>query len=572
MNKIWQMLEPNPQIVQELSQKLSCHPVTAAILVNRNICTPADAQQFLNASLNHLRLPCALKGMEAAVKRIYDAIIGGQKILIFGDYDVDGITATVILLNFLRKAGAKVSYYIPHRISEGYGIQPRHISHYARPKRFDLIITADCGSSNHHAVVAANKVGIDVIITDHHNIGHELPPALSVINPKRGDCQAGLQNLAGVGVAFCLLICLRTYLRENGFWRGRQEPNLKRNCDLVALGTIADMVPLVRENRIFCKAGFELIRTGYRPGLTALGEVSGIGRGTIDSDDIAFRLAPRLNAAGRMDHAVRAVELLTEQDAGRAAHAAHSLDLLNQRRRQMEQATLAEIESYLTINASLLERRSLVLAQDAWHVGLLGIVASRIKDRYYRPVILIATEEDIGKGSARSVPGIDLYQVLTSCGEYLETFGGHAMAAGLKIRRENVEKFQDAFEQAVNNLAQTEKLSQTLNIDGELDFSMISGNLIDELELLMPHGAGNPEPLFTASEIRVVSSRIVGQRHRRMTLRQSSAGNSPSFQAIQFNIDGNRERSNSFARIAFKLRWNRWNGQKTAQIVVEDSQ
>ncbi len=572
MKKQWHMLQPDPLTVRELSQQLKCHPVTAAVLANRNICNLRDANRFLNASLKDLRRPSDLIGMQAAVKRIYRAISRREKILIFGDYDVDGITATVILLNFLHHTGADVTYYIPHRISEGYSIQARHISHFVRPNQFDLIITADCGSSSHEAIAAANKSGIDVIITDHHNIEDELPPALAVINPKRSDCPAGFQDLAGVGVAFCLLICLRTYLRENGFWRERQEPNLKYYCDLVALGTIADMVPLVRENRIFCKTGLELIRAGYRPGLAALGDISGIGSGAIDAEDIAFRLGPRLNAAGRMDHAARAVELLTETDIGTAANMARTLDLLNQRRQQMEQATLAQIESYLKINPSLLKRRSLVLAQDGWHVGLLGIVASRVMDRYYRPVILISMEDGIGKGSARSVPGIDLFQALSGCAKHLQTWGGHTMAAGLKIRQENVEKFQEAFEEAIQKLVQPEKLTQTLEVDSEIDFSVISGSLIDELESLMPYGAGNPEPLFVASDLRVVSSRIVGKRHRRMTLRQSTLGHSPAFQAIQFNVDGDRARSNHFARAVFRLRWNRWNGQKAAQIVVEDLQ
>lgn len=566
------MLQPDPQAVRELSRMLNCHPVTATVLANRNILTPAAARQFLDPSLGHLRPPFALKGMQTAVKRIYDAITGRQKILIFGDYDVDGITATVILLNFLRHAGADVTYYIPHRVSEGYSLQPQHISHFVRPNKFKLIITADCGSSSHRAVAAANKCGIDVVVTDHHSIADDVPPALAIINPKRGDCRAGLQSLAGVGVAFCLLICLRTYLREKGFWLTRQEPNLKRYCDLVALGTIADMVPLVRENRIFCRTGLKLISAGHRPGLAALVEASGISNDEIDSDTIAFRLAPRLNAAGRMDHAARAVALLTEKNAADAANVARTLNLLNQRRQKMEQNTLAEIESYLKINPSLLSRRTLVLAQNGWHAGLLGIVASRIMDRYFRPVVLIATEAGIGKGSARSIPGIDLYHALADCEEYLESYGGHAQAAGLKLRQENIENFKDAFEQAINNLAQPEILIQKLAIDSDLDFTAISGNLIDELESLRPFGVGNPEPLFLSSDVQVVSSRIVAKRHRRMTLRQSSASNSPLFQAIQFNVDEDRMREKNFTRLVFRLRWNRWNSQKTAQIVVEDLQ
>ncbi len=566
------MLQPDPAAVRELSQKLNCHPVTAAVLANRNLKTPADARHFLSVSLSNLRPPSSLKGIAAAVKRIDDAITGNQKILIFGDYDVDGITSTVVLLNFLRDVGADVTYYIPHRITEGYGIQPRHIAHYARPNQFDLIITADCGSSSHQAVATANKFGIDMVITDHHNIGKDLPPALAVINPKRHDCPAGLQNLAGVGVAFFLLICLRTHLREKGFWQGRQEPNLKSYCDLVALGTIADMVPLVAENRILCKTGLELISTGHRPGLAALLEASGICNDTLDAEDIAFRLAPRLNAAGRMDHAARAVELLTTQDADYAATAAQTLNLLNQKRQQLEQGTLAEIEKYLEINPSLLRQRSLVLSQDGWHAGLLGIVASRIVERYYRPVVLITTADGIGKGSARSVPGVNLYDALASCRPYLEAFGGHSMAAGLKIRQENIADFQNAFEYAIQGITQSEDLIPTLEIDSELDFATISDGLIDELGSLMPYGAGNPEPLFVSSNVKVVSSKIVGKRHRRMVLRQSSGRSSPSLLAIHFNVSDRHTKKKSFAQLVYKLRWNRWNGKKTAQIVVEDLQ
>ena len=418
------MLQPDPVAVRELSQKLNCHPVTARVLINRNIETQSDASHFLQVSLNNLRPPSSLKDTDTAVERIYKAITGKQKILLFGDYDVDGITATVVLLNFLRHAGADVTYYIPHRINEGYSIQPRHISQYARPNQFDLIITADCGSGSHQTVAAANQSGIDMIITDHHNIDDDIPPALAVINPKRRDCPAGLHNLAGVGVAFFLLISLRTYLREKGFWRNRPEPNLKSYCDLVALGTVADMVPLVDENRILCKTGLSLINTGRRPGLTALAQASGIRDNTLDAEDIAFRLAPRLNAAGRMDHAARAVELLTTQDAGYAAAAAQTLNQLNQKRQQLEKGTLAEIEEYLAINASLLRQRSLVLSQDGWHAGLLGIVASRVMERCYRPVILIALEGGLGKGSARSIPGINLYDALVECRQYLDSFGG----------------------------------------------------------------------------------------------------------------------------------------------------
>jgi len=566
------MQQPDPGVVEKLRRELNYHPLTAAVLVNRDIFTLADARGFLNISLSNLRSPFSLKDMDAAVNRIHKAIIENEKILIFGDYDVDGVTAVVILLNFLRYVGADVSYYIPHRITEGYSIQPMHISQYVRPNQFDLIITADCGSGSHQAVEAANRFGIDVIITDHHNISEDIPPALAVINPKRHDCNAGLQNLAGVGVAFFLLICLRTRLREIGYWNERPEPNLKEYCDLVALGTVADMVPLIEENRILSKTGLELIKAGHRPGLTALLEASAIRNPSLSAEDIAFRLAPRLNAAGRMDHAARAVDLLIAKDPHAAKDSAHTLNLLNLKRQDLEKGILADIQRFIDNNPSLLRRRSLVLYQPGWHAGVLGIVASRLMHNYHRPVVLISLQDGTGKGSARSVEGLNLYDALAACRHFLESFGGHAMAAGLQIREEKIADFQDAFEKEIQRTTSPETLIPALQIDSELDFTTISDGLIDELELLMPFGAGNPEPLFLARNVKVTNSRIVGKSHRRMILSQASGYTTATIPAIQFNADDEDAKKFHFDHIVFRLHWNRWNGKKSAQIVVEDLQ
>ena len=566
------MQQPDPGVVEKLSRELNYHPLTATVLVNRDIFTLTDAQSFLNISLSDLRSPFSLKDMDAAVNRIHKAIIENEKILIFGDYDVDGVTAVVILLNFLRYVGADVSYYIPHRITEGYSIQPMHISQYVRPNQFDLIITADCGSGSHQAVEAANRFGIDVIITDHHNISEDIPPALAVINPKRHDCNAGLPNLAGVGVAFFLLICLRTRLREIGYWDERPEPNLKEYCDLVALGTVADMVPLIEENRILSKTGLELIRAGHRPGLTALLEASAIRNQSLSAEDIAFRLAPRLNAAGRMDHAARAVELLITKDPKAAEKIAHTLNLLNRKRQDLEKGILTDINRFIDNNPSLLRRRSLVLYRPGWHAGVLGIVASRMMHNYHRPVVLISLQDGTGKGSARSVEGLNLYDTLAACEPFLESFGGHAMAAGLQIREEKIADFQDAFEKEIQRTTSPEILIPALQIDSELDFAAVSDGLMDELELLMPFGAGNPEPLFLARNVKVANSKIVAKSHRRMILSQASGYTTTTIPAIQFNVDDEDAKKFHFDQIVFRLHWNRWNGKKSAQIVVEDLQ
>ena len=572
MDKHWHMLQPDPEVIKKLSRQLNYNPITATVLVNRDIITLPDAQSFLNTSLKNLRPPFSLKDMEAAVNRIYKAIVDNEKILVFGDYDVDGITAVVVLLNFLRYVGADVSYYIPHRITEGYSIQPRHISQYARPHQVDLIITADCGSGSHQAVEAANRFGIDMVITDHHNISEDIPPALAVINPKRPDCSAGLQNLAGVGVAFFLLICLRTHLREKGFWDEQPEPNLKEYCDLVALGTVADMVPLIEENRILCKAGLELINAGHRPGLTALVEASAIRNQSPNAEDIAFRLAPRLNAAGRLDHAARAVDLLTAGDSDSAETTAHTLNLLNRKRQDLQKGILADIQRFIENNPSLLGRQTLVLSREGWHAGVLGIVASRLMQNYHRPVMLISVQDGIGKGSARGVEGLNLYDALADCHSFLENFGGHAMAAGLQIREEKIADFQNAFESVIQRTTSPDDLTPAIHIDCELDLTSISDGLIDELELLMPYGTGNPEPLFLARNVKVLNSKIVGQNHRRMILSQASGYARTAIPAIQFNLEADDTQKTSFDQIVFRLRWNRWNGKKSAQMVIEDLQ
>jgi len=572
MNKYWHMLQPDPEVIKKLSRQLNYNPITATVLVNRDIITLPDAQSFLNTSLNNLRPPFALKDMEAAVNRIYKAIVEHEKILVFGDYDVDGITAVVVLLNFLRYVGADVSYYIPHRITEGYSIQPRHISQYARPHHVDLIITADCGSGSHQAVEAANRFGIDMVITDHHNISENIPPALAVINPKRPDCSAGLQDLAGVGVAFFLLICLRTHLREKGFWNEQPEPNLKEYCDLVALGTVADMVPLIKENRILCRTGLELLNAGHRPGLRALVEASAIRNQSPNAEDIAFRLAPRINAAGRLDHAARAVDLLTAGDPDSAETTAHTLNLLNRKRQDLQKGILAGIQRFIENNPSLLRRQTLVLSREGWHAGVLGIVASRLMQNYHRPVVLISLQDGIGKGSARSVEGLNLYDALADCQSFLENFGGHAMAAGLQIREEKIADFQNAFESVIQRTTSPDGLTPAIHIDCELDFISISDDLIDELESLMPYGTGNPEPLFLAKNVKVLNSKIVGQNHRRMILSQASSYARTTIPAIQFNLEADDAQKASFDQIVFRLRWNRWNGKKSAQIVIEDLQ
>ncbi len=560
------------QTVRNIRDALNCSPVTAAVLVNRNIVSEKDAFVFFNASLADIRPPFAIKDMDIAVRRIHTAVIRREKILIFGDYDVDGITSSAVLSEFLAYIGADVSCYIPHRVKEGYSLQTGHIRNYAAAKGISLIITVDCGSKSHDAVNLAKAAGIDVIITDHHAIDGSMPEAIAVVNPKREDCKAGFDNLAGVGVVFCLLICLRKYLRDMNFWQNRQEPNLKKFCDLVALGTVADVVPLTAENRILSKTGLELINSGERTGIRALVKACGICENSpADSDDIAFRLAPRLNAAGRVGHAETALSLLTADDIETARQTARTLNLMNQQRQGIEKEIFEEILEYMKQHPDMLRQYSLVLSNPGWHEGILGIVASKIVERYYRPVILIGTGNGMGKGSGRSIPGIDINAGLVACEKDLEFFGGHAMAAGLTIKTDNIPLFRKNFENVIRQTTGLRHFSREIPIDYEIGFDEISDELADELKSLEPFGEGNPEPLFMARNIMVSSSKIVGENHRRMILRQAEGRNGRAVNAIQFNIDKDRPLKDRFDRMAFRLRRNHWNGKSTLQIIVAET-
>jgi single-stranded-DNA-specific exonuclease len=408
-------------------------------------------------------------------------------------------------------------------------------------------------------------------VTDHHTLGERLPEALAVVNPKRKDCPAGMNVLAGVGVAFCLAIGLRSHLRDTGFFTDRREPNLKSLCDLVALGTIADMVPLLQENRIFSAVGLELISSGRRPGLAALLEIAGIANRRTEAEDVAFRLGPRLNAAGRVEDAALSVELLTSRRPDGARRMARTLDELNNRRRELEKAILEDIDTRIQRTPGLLEARTLVFAAPAWHVGVIGIVASKIMDRYHRPVALIALEQGGGRGSARSIAGVNLYDSLASCGGLLEDFGGHSQAAGFRITERNIPAFRETFEAAVRSRYPQETFVRNMEIDAEIDLEDISEDLLDQIERLMPFGPGNPEPILAARNVAVLASKWVGGNHRQMLLGQGDGGGGRGVRAIEFHADPSVSGPHGFERLAFRLRRNRWNGRASIQLQVEDA-
>lgn len=569
MKKRLNLLAPDEKLIRHIQRKARCHPVTAAVLVNRGIIDDSAIQEFFHPTFDSITNGFSMVDMTPAVDRITDALLNREKILIFGDYDVDGITSTTLLHEFLTASGADVSYYIPHRIAEGYGLKPFHIKNFAE-NGIDLIITVDCGSGSGDAVFEANQAGIDVIITDHHAVSDPPPPAAAVVNPQRCDCITGTDYLAGVGVAFLLLVCLRKHLRGINYWSSRKEPNLKALCDLFALGTVADIVPLVNENRVLTKIGLEVINTAPRPGIQALIKASSTNKAFISAEDIAFRLAPRLNAAGRMDHANLAVALLESTDPESAQKIAGSINQMNTHRQTIETQVFRRICMYLEDKPELLSRKSLVLASNDWHEGILGIVASRLAKIYWRPVALLSVKDGVGKGSARSVPSINLYQAISECGNFLDNFGGHPMAAGFSLRSERLDKFREAFESAVSEITTADAFEPCVDIDCTLSLDMISEQLIDELESLQPFGLKNEEPLFYAESVDIVHARPVGQGHKRLVLRQRDSKTRKTIDGIWFNVPDEYQNIRHFARLVFKLRWNYWNGGRRIQVMIED--
>ena len=566
MGNALEILRPDPGHVKTLAAALHCHPVVSTLLANRGITSHQAAVEYLQPSLRHLKPPHDLCDMDRAVQRVATALEKNQKILVFGDYDVDGVTATCLLVEFLEKVGGDVAYYIPHRVREGYSLKTDHLNNGTVPAGTRLIITVDCGISSRRAVASAAEAGIDVIITDHHAVTKPLPAAVAAINPNRADCPSGLGILAGVGVVFYLVIALRTALRRRQYFTRVPEPNLKKLCDLVALGSVADMVPLVQENRILTSVGLSVINGGGRPGLHRLVAASRIQSGRVDSEDIAFRLAPRLNAAGRINHASEAVELLRTTADKPARQMAAALDGLNNERREIEQATADTIADLLARSPRILDRPALVLSSPAWHPGVTGIVASRLARQYHRPVFLVCMPDGVGKGSGRSIPGIDIIRCLRECAPVLERYGGHPAAAGITVTDSNLEEFRCLFEAAVEKVTSRGIPAERLRIDDELDFAGIQADLLDALELLKPFGEGNPEPLFLARGVTVRESITVGRVHTRLTLAQHINGQASTLPAIYFNSPDIPVRAD---RVVFSLRWNHWNGRKSIQAVIK---
>ena len=543
---------------------LSVNPIIATILASRGISSAEEARQFLSPTFSSMHDPYLLLGMHKAVARLFEARQKKETVCIYGDYDVDGITGTVLLVSFLRVVGFNCIYFIPNRFNDGYGLNNEAIDRIIAMGA-NLIVSVDCGITAVDEADYCHKHGVDLIIVDHHAPHDTIPLASAVINPLQPGCEYPFKSLAGVGVAFNLLVALRAALREQGVFDKGTVPDLREWLDLVALGTIADVVPLTSQNRMYVYHGLKQLNNYSKPGIMALKKVAGT-TGAVNCGQVGFRLAPRLNAAGRMESAVPGVDLLLSIDHDECGVIARELDVANAERQVIERLIFDEAVEMIERAGAYPACCSIVLASDSWHQGVIGIVASRLVERYHRPTILIALGQDGGlaKGSGRSIPGLHLLDCLTPCCDHLERFGGHRYAAGIGLKAENVELFCKAFEAEAKRVLKDDDLVPRLIIDAEVRPHEVTRELALELKQLEPFGAGNPEPVLMMRGMTVVEQRVVGGDHLRLRLSKDGF----IFQAIAFRMAGRI--TEGLIDIAFFPEMNEWNGNSNLQLRIKD--
>ena len=584
MEKRWIVREVDERIVSNLSEQLKVSPLIARILGLRGYAEPEAARRYLSSSLrSDLPSPFLMAGMETATERLALALKRKEPVCVWGDYDVDGTTGASALVLFLKEVGAQTIYYIPHRIGEGYGLNIEGIRRLSS-QGVRLVVSVDCGISNYKEIEFAQGSGVDVVVVDHHEPPPDLPPALAIINPHRIDCPFPDKGLSGAGLAFYLIIGLRAKLREAGWFAASQAPDIRRYLDIVTLGTIADMVPLTGVNRLLARRGLVELGASARPGIVALKEVARITRGAVGVGQVAFQLGPRINAAGRMDAGLKVVEMLTTESLDVALRIARELDGHNRERQAMEARVLGEALSQAGTGPGPENRYSIVLGQEGWHPGVLGIVASRIVERFHRPTVVIGFSAREGKGSARSIRGFHMVQGLRRCADLLEKFGGHEYAGGLTIRQEQFPLFAGRFEEIARDSLAPEDLVPILEVDAALEFSDIGLPLFRQIDALKPFGVGNPEPLLMTGGIELFERRDFNGGAR-LRLRQGSRSLGGVVFGQQFRVSskgpGGQTPSqpdtlNSIltpgARVdlVYRLAENQWNGASTVELRVVD--
>ena len=569
LNKKWCQAESALDTVSMLETELQLPKAIAALLANRGVTTKESAKDFLEADFARLHDPFLMNGMQQAVDRVIHAFEKKESITVFCDYDVDGVTSAAFLTHFFRDLNCPVEAYLPERQSEGYGLNSEAVRKI-RESGANLMITADCGITGVKEVALANEIGLDVIVTDHHQVGEEgLPPAVAVLNPHRADCNYPYRFLSGVGLAFKLAIAVRKRLYMEG-WPKESLPNLKRHLDLLALGTIADVAPLTGENHILTLHGLEMLSVTAKPGLVALKETAGIV-GNVDARSVGFGLGPRLNAAGRLGRADSGLHLLTSTDLKEAKSLARELELTNKERKDIQEETVAEAEELFRNEVDIKKDRVIVLASEIFHPGVIGIAASRMVDKYHRPTVLIAIEGDQGKGSGRSIPKFNLFKAFTDCGEHLLQFGGHAYAAGLTIKEDQVEAFRNAMNEVGHRHLNEEDLIPEVGVDTVLRLDEIDLSFYSRLALLEPFGAENPVPCFLSQGVQFQEVKQIGKQknHVRFRVRQGSG----RIEGVGFGLaevfDSVEVATETFD-IAYEINLNTWNGREKLEIKLVD--
>ena len=557
----WIIARPDPELVRGLARSLNISGTIATLLVNRGITDSQDGLRFLQPKMEFLGDPFLMRDMSIAVERIFAGIEGREKILIYGDYDVDGTTAVVILRKALEMLGARISYHIPRRFLDGYGMN----SHVVRQSALDgvrLIISVDTGIKAFEVVETANALGIDCVITDHHLPEHGLPRALAVLNPNRADCTYPDKNLCGVGVAFKLVQAL--------FMKAGLERHLHSFLKIVALGTIADVVPLVGENRVFAKIGLEGLQSPVNFGLKSLIKVCGLDCKSISSFDVGYRLAPRINAVGRMGGGGQVVELFSSTDAERSRHLAAEMDRLNRDRQQIELQILREVEDQFSASPDLSREWVIVIDGDSWHRGVLGIVATKISERFNRPAIVIARENGVGYGSGRSPKGFHLLNALENCRELFDRYGGHAQAAGFQLPTRHISELRRRLSEYARQVLDEKDLQPRLEVDAELRLSDLDDEIYCQMESLSPFGTANPQPVFAARDLTVIAEpRMLKGKHLKFRVEQDGK----AFDAVGWNFVQSHPQilqTKDRVSLAFALSSNSYQGMTALQLIVKD--
>lgn len=556
MNKKWQIYETNEEKINQISQKYNLNKLLTSIILNRNI-KEENIDVFLNPTRNNFYDPFLMPDMKIAVERIIKAINNKEKMIIYGDYDVDGITSITVLKSFLEDRGVYVDSYIPNRLEEGYGLNKAAIDGIIK-EGYKLMITVDCGISGIEEIEYANSLGLETIVTDHHEVGDELPNAIAIVDAKRKDNQYPCRDLAGVGVVFKLIQAI-------GIKLGLEEKEYLKYLDIVCVGTISDIVPLVDENRVITKLGLMLVAQTKNMGLRSL--LISSGYKNIDSTTISFGIAPRINACGRMGHADEALKLFLSKDVYEVNELTKRLNDYNTLRQEKERAIYEDAVNQIEKN-KLYENCAIVVAGENWHHGVIGIVSSKITDLYFKPSILLCYEDDFAKGSGRSIPGFDLHEALMKCQNTIDRFGGHAMAIGITIKRDKFEEFKKEFEK----IAKEEKIDEIIpiiNIDAKINLNEINKEIVESLKKLEPFGEGNKMPVFAFKNLKIDSIRALSEgKHIKLILKE---GNS-IINAIGFNLGYlvDEYKIGDKINVVGSLEINSFNGVDNLQINIKD--